>query len=87
MSRLSVAAALTAGQVLGWLRELYRATSASCSGALTNLGRPEEALTVTGEAVGLYRALTDIDRAAFHGRLADALIAWSVILLHLRTLR
>ncbi|MFF0412977.1 hypothetical protein ACFYUY_21360 [Kitasatospora sp. NPDC004745] len=47
--------------------------------ALWGLGRPQEAVTVTGEAVGLYRRLSRAD-AAYRPQLANALSQFGVVL-------
>ena len=59
------------------------AALASLGLTLSRLGRAEEALAITGEAVSLYRGLTDTDPAAYRSLLAKTLATYSGILLDL----
>jgi hypothetical protein len=69
-----------AEQAMGHHRaDLARARPAS-GGTLSRLGRPEEALAITSEAVMLNRGLTDTDPTAYRGLPADTLTALTGIL-------
>ncbi len=68
------------GQAIGHHRADLARALAGLGATLSRLAAPEEALAITGEAVMLYRGLTNTDPTAYRGLPADTLTALTGIL-------